>query len=1123
MSEMSASALVLEVRANPGDLTALRALEASLATLLKSPGIAAMGKGAVTASAEYQKLQADLKKSEVAAAGLTAKLKQLDLQQKDTAASAGYLRSTLRGAGGASGSLWLTYAQDISHMAAMMGAFAVVATSIKGIKLSAEFEYATKYAYALASATGDASLSLEQLRAGLLGIKDTVHAPKELADAHKELVKAGFDAATALGGLAEMSRMATVAEEDLAAVSTVVVSQFRTWNAATVGAERGVTSLSQVMNAMTFAANESALGVKDLMTMVKHTAPIATLTGASFYEMLGALGYLTNAGVRGSTAATSLTTAMLKLQSQTGAATKMLLNLGVEFDTFDRKTGKMKSMEEVFKILGNAKAKLDAKEWAQLMHALFSQRGEKVAPLLAEGFSKMADDIHNGSNDLNKLIEGTKQAALEGTYLGKIYGDLSETAKVQALELNADIQRALTEAFNSEATTDLLKSLRELVNSGALNDLIGALGTTVRLAIELRGVAAELFQLWAASKIASLVWGLVTALEAATVAQMSLNGVMAANPIGIITLALYGTYKLGDAIWDHVNGLREADSKTRDLLKNTHSLGAALPTVRSAGGKMPGQGSRLQPGDSTDALDKKAFDSFVDYAGAAAKRREASLSQSNAAELKLYQSVLAAKLMSAEAFYKEESRLDEENFRAKMEVAQAEVAAKKQALGVAGEELRRTSELDTSANRDQAVASATKAAGQAQIAVLDAEAKVDLLRAAQEQKREQRENEAGFRRLATTRYEAKRSVEVGKEASAIRLAETSAALQAEQALWDQQRAEFRISETEHWDITRELKRKALQAGLADLEVQLDAERELLATAEKLQGEEIARQQEIDAHTSKIASLTSGYQLLVKELEQHNLLTRQARIDTKDWARGAEQALRSYADSASNVFASTESLMTNSFRNMEDALVEFVKTGKISFSDMIDSMISDLIRLTIQQSITGPLAGAAAGFIGNLLSPSATAGSTGSTVGGGSLYDSAISSGYMTSAVMHTGGTVGSAGTTRMAPASLFFNAPRFHNGLASDEFPAILQRGETVVPKGGGAVAAGGGVVVNLIESPGNGGKVERRQDNNGGNVLDVFVEQIKGAIAGDIARGDGAIPAAMGRTYGLNRVAGAY
>ena len=41
--------------------------------------------------------------------------------------------------------------------------------------------------------------------------------------------------------------------------------------------------------------------------------------------------------------------------------------------------------------------------------------------------------------------------------------------------------------------------------------------------------------------------------------------------------------------------------------------------------------------------------------------------------------------------------------------------------------------------------------------------------------------------------------------------------------------------------------------------------------------------------------------------------------------------------------------------------------------------------------------------------------------------------------------------------------------------------------------------------------------------MLDVFVEKVKGAIAGDIARGDGAVPAALNSTYGLSRVAGAY
>ena len=74
-----------------------------------------------------------------------------------------------------------------------------------------------------------------------------------------------------------------------------------------------------------------------------------------------------------------------------------------------------------------------------------------------------------------------------------------------------------------------------------------------------------------------------------------------------------------------------------------------------------------------------------------------------------------------------------------------------------------------------------------------------------------------------------------------------------------------------------------------------------------------------------------------------------------------------------------------------------------------------------------------------------------------------------------------------------------------------------------GSGNGGGNITVNLIEAPGKGGQTQQRNDSNGGNVLDVFVEQIKGSIAVDIVRGDGAIPAAMGNTYGLNRVPGGY
>ncbi|HEY2825252.1 MAG TPA: hypothetical protein VGI83_06880 [Gemmatimonadales bacterium] len=53
-------------------------------------------------------------------------------------------------------------------------------------------------------------------------------------------------------------------------------------------------------------------------------------------------------------------------------------------------------------------------------------------------------------------------------------------------------------------------------------------------------------------------------------------------------------------------------------------------------------------------------------------------------------------------------------------------------------------------------------------------------------------------------------------------------------------------------------------------------------------------------------------------------------------------------------------------------------------------------------------------------------------------------------VHHAGGIVGSGGPSRHVPAFAFQGAPRFHSGLAADEFPAILQKGEQVIPKGGG-------------------------------------------------------------------------
>ncbi|MFC3338824.1 phage tail tape measure protein [Paracandidimonas soli] len=104
--------------------------------------------------------------------------------------------------------------------------------------------------------------------------------------------------------------------------------------------------------------------------------------------------------------------------------------------------------------------------------------------------------------------------------------------------------------------------------------------------------------------------------------------------------------------------------------------------------------------------------------------------------------------------------------------------------------------------------------------------------------------------------------------------------------------------------------------------------------------------------------------MVREYHDKKLLISQ------DWALGARDALINYADDAANVYQSMGNMVGNTIKGMEDSLTKFVRTGKLSFSDLTDSIISDMVRIAIQQSITGPLAGALFGAIGGAFSGAA---------------------------------------------------------------------------------------------------------------------------------------------------------
>jgi hypothetical protein len=120
-------------------------------------------------------------------------------------------------------------------------------------------------------------------------------------------------------------------------------------------------------------------------------------------------------------------------------------------------------------------------------------------------------------------------------------------------------------------------------------------------------------------------------------------------------------------------------------------------------------------------------------------------------------------------------------------------------------------------------------------------------------------------------------------------------------------------------------------------------------------------------------------------------------------------------------------MTGKLKSLEDYFNAFYQG--------IARMASQYLSQTLMQQVTGENGSNLLGMIGGLFGG-----------GGNGTMDQATASAL----VRHGGGSFNSSGALRHIPASYFASAPRLHGGLAADEYPAILQKGEQVIPKGGG-------------------------------------------------------------------------
>ena len=325
-----------------------------------------------------------------------------------------------------------------------------------------------------------------------------------------------------------------------------------------------------------------------------------------------------------------------------------------------------------------------------------------------------------------------------------------------------------------------------------------------------------------------------------------------------------------------------------------------------------------------------------------------------------------------------------------------------------------------------------------------------------------------------------------------------------------------LTETEVTAKTNQLREAMnLQSQIKDAQAAADFYRELA----QLSGNYGRSQEYVDQLLSLQADNLIRNVGITRELADEWLRLQKIQNSREAWA-GAYRATQEYFSEATNLAQGFENLTTNAFSSMEDAIVAFASTGKLSFSDMVNSMISDLIRLTVRANITGPLAGALGSGLSNLFSDWST------NIKFNNLADSIVA-GATPSAHGNilSGAGISSYSNSIVSEPTLFgFDrlTPFARGGIMGEAGPEAVM--PLVRTSGGnlGVRAEGTGNItpqinIQVINQTGTDATAEVQQQRNAQGGIDVVV-MLKREMASDIARG-GVLDQTIRGRYGVKPV----
>ena len=322
----------------------------------------------------------------------------------------------------------------------------VLAIGTAAVTTGNDFEAQMSRVQAIAGATAD---ELEQLTNQAIDLgASTTFSASEVASGMENLASAGFTTQEIMDAMPGLLDLAASSGADLARSSEIAASAIR-------GFGLEANSSAHIADVFAEASARTNAQVEDMGEAMKYIAPVANTMGLSIEEVAAAIGIMSDAGIKGEQAGTTLRGALTRLTKPTDKMVAVMDELGISF--YDNE-GKMKSLTEMVSMLQEATAGLTEEEEQYALTTIFG----------TESLSGMTALISRGSDDLRdmtKEFENADGAAkdMADTMLDNTKGSIEEL-KGSLESAGIAIQKSL-----SPFIRDLAKKIQDLVDD--FNDL----------------------------------------------------------------------------------------------------------------------------------------------------------------------------------------------------------------------------------------------------------------------------------------------------------------------------------------------------------------------------------------------------------------------------------------------------------------------------------------------------------------------------------------------------------------------------------------------------------------------------------------------------------------------------